>query len=510
MSSTERWRSPASVALAVAMGLGILVRAIPVLGAHAAIGDGGLVHAMVEDLRAAGLALPRTTSYNVLDIPFTYPPAALYLAAGVGSAVGASTMDLLRWLPLLLSVLCLAAFMRLAWLVLPPAAAIGASLAYALMPHAYDWVVAGGGLTRGAGLLLSLLAIGMVVRRPELSSRSAALGGLLLGGAFLSHPQAAAFGVVGCLVLSWQRPFRAWATRVGIAAVVAVAVVMPWLVPTIAAHGVDSLLSPANRLEPMVGLVRLLSLRFSGAPFMDLFAVFGVVGVAFTVVHGPRSIPVLLLVTYLVGAGGGEFLGAVPWALAAGVGALGLLALVHPSMHGRPGPSRYAAGGVAAGLLFLALIGSVGSMVDRSSRLQSLTGDHVGAMRWLDANTSRDASILVPTDDVWGEDEISEWLPALSHRTSVGTVQGSEWLGAATFEERVELHGRIRACSGASLTCYEPIAPHALLFVPKGRLAGPLSAPDCCPALRETLAASERYRVIYDGPGATIAEPVRP
>ncbi len=44
------------------------------------------------------------------------------------------------------------------------------------------------------------------------------------------------------------------------------------------------------------------------------------------------------------------------------------------------------------------------------------------------------------------------------------------------------------------------------VFVPKGRLDGPLSPADCCPGLRATLVASPRYRLVYDGPGASILE----
>jgi hypothetical protein len=48
----------------------------------------------------------------------------------------------------------------------------------------------------------------------------------------------------------------------------------------------------------------------------------------------------------------------------------------------------------------------------------------------------------------------------------------------------------------------------AWLFIPKGQLNGPLAAPDCCPALRETVRDGAHYEVVYDGVGATIARPV--
>ena len=185
-------------------------------------------------------------------------------------------MDLLRWLPLVVSMLCLGAFAWLAWRLLPPVAALAATFMYALMPHAYDWVIAGGGITRGVGLLFALLAMAVAADRERASSLMSVASGLLLGLAALSHPQAAVFGVIGCLIVSYQAPVGTWALRAGIAAASAVVLVLPWLLAMVATHGADALLAAGHRLEPMTGLIRMLNLRFSGAPFMDLFAVLGV------------------------------------------------------------------------------------------------------------------------------------------------------------------------------------------------------------------------------------------
>ena len=372
MSRAER------VALGVALALGVLVRALPILGAAGPVGDGGLIHAMVEDIRAAGLTVPAHTSYNDLDIPFVYPPLALILAALAGEVSGASTLTLLSWMPLLISIGTLLAFTWLAWRVLPPIAAIGAAFAYALMPHAYDWVIAGGGLTRGAGLLAALIAMALAAERQPASLRTPLLAGLALGLAFLSHPQAAIFGAIGCLVLSWSAPMATWARNAGIAAAAAVLVALPWLVGVIGTHGFEALTSPANRFEPLVGLIRIGNLRFSGAPFMDVFAVFGAAGAIVAAIRGPRRIPLLLLLTYLAGAGGGEFLAAVPWSLCAGIGVAALIevAIREPVSVAR----RNAAIATGAVVVFLAVVASLASGAEGSSKLHALSADHHTAM----------------------------------------------------------------------------------------------------------------------------------
>jgi hypothetical protein len=495
--------------LLAAVLVGILVRLLPIVWAGGVVGDGGLFHAMVEDIRAAGMTLPTTTTYNGLDIPFTYPPAGLLMAAGFGELSGAATLDLLRWLPLLLSVLCLVAVAWLAHRALPPTAAIGATLAYALMPSAYGWLVAGGGLTRGLGLLFAILAAGLVsshgAEPPRL--RVAIGAGLLIGLSGLSHPQAAVFGVVACVILSYGGPTRDWLLRLGVAAVAAAAVVAPWIGWVAATNGLDSLLAAGGRLEPAIGIVRLLNLRFSAAPFMDVVGVAGAIGVVACLLQRRFRLPLLLLATYLAGAGGGEFLAAVPWALIAGVGLAAIVDLASGWLAGDSGwRTRGTAVAVAGLALFLGLIGSLGSVVDRSSKLHPLPQDQVTAMRWLATNTSADAIVVVPTAEVWGYDEVSEWLPAFAERHSLGTVQGSEWLGTAGYERQLAQHRRILGCVGHTAACYAELDPSALIFVPKGQTAGPFGPDDCCPALRATLEAAG-YEIVYDGAGATIGRP---
>ena len=380
MSNDERF------ALGVALAIGIIVRVAPVVGAGSVVGDGGLWMAMIDDIRAAGLTVPPATSYNGLDIPFVYPPAALLGAAAFGEAFGIATIELIRWAPLALSILCLAAFAWLATRTLNSAAAAAATLAYGLMPSGYGWLVAGGGLTRGAGLLFAFLAAGLVVARPghEPTWRRAAAAGLLLGLSALCHPQTAIFGVIACAVLSWRRPLRPWLLNVGIAAAVAFVVALPWLAGMVTRGGLDAIGGAGGRLEPVVGIIRLVNLRFSAAPFMDVVAIAAVAGVVTSLARRRFQIPILLVAAYLAGVGGGEFLAAPVWALLAGSGTMSLVFLMRRSLHDASRPlARAVLVGTAVVALFLALIGSFGSTTDKSSKLHPLPQAQISAMEWL-------------------------------------------------------------------------------------------------------------------------------
>lgn len=496
------------VGIAVALALAGLVRVAPVITGGGVVGDGGLILALVDDIRHAGLGLPVTATYNQLEIPFVYPPAALWTAAAAGELSGASTMDLLAVGPPLLSILTVTAFAWLATRLLPPAAAVGATLAYALMPSAYGWLVAAGGLTRAMGLLVALLAMAVAIRSgPIRAGYLRPIGvGALLGLAALCHPQALPFGAAGCLVLTIRKPLASWLAETAVAAATAAVTLLPWLWWVGATNGLDALVGAGQRLEPVTGLIRLLNLEFTGAPFMDVVGALALVGIVVSVLRRAWRVPTFLLVISLMGAGGGEFLAAAPWAVLAGVGVGAVASLAKSAVADvAPRVRRPLLVVPASVALFLALVGSLGSAADSTSKLHPLGDDIQAAMRWMASETEASDPVLVPTGEVWGYDEVSEWLPALAERHSIGTVQGTEWLGQAAFAERLAVHEAIVDCAGQVADCYRDLASDAILFVPKGKLAGVFSPGDCCPALRSTL-ADAGYQVIYDGPGATIAQ----
>jgi hypothetical protein len=501
---------PVAFAIAVALGIGILVRILPVMDAPLTTGDGGLIVVMVDDLRSAGLALPAVTSYNHADLPFVYPPLGLYTAAVLGELTSLSSLAVVRILALSLSLATLGAFALLAFRVVPPVAAAGALAAYALMPHAYDGIVAGGGLTRGMGLLFALLAMFVAASPSGLSRRSAVFMGVLVGLSALSHPQAGLMAVSGSAVLAYRRHPASNAALLLVAAGVAGLVVVPWLVAVAGEHGWAAVLEARHRWDPLISVIRLLSLSFSGSAFTDLFLLFAVLGLAVDLSRRVPRLSGLLVCLVLAGEAGGSFLAALPWALLAGVGIQFVVERFGPR---RRAMDRYVAVAVGGIALFLALVSSVGSGVIETSRLQRVSPEQVAAMIWVAEESDPGTRFIVATTVVWGFDEISEWFPAVADRQSVATVQGSEWLGPERFAAQLDVNSGVLICTRSTAACMAEWAADtefsdAWLFIPKGQVNGPLSPGDCCRALRETVQESAFYEVVYDGVGATIARPV--
>jgi len=96
---------------------------------------------------------------------------------------------------------------------------------------------------------------------------------------------------------------------------------------------------------------------------------------------------------------------------------------------------------------------------------------------------------------------VQEWLPALSQRESLITVQGMEWLPAEVYTGRIEANGALGECYTQDVACLTAWqAEHDItpdyLFV-----ALPHTA------LARAIATAGDYELVYDD-GVQIYQPI--
>ncbi len=516
--------------LTVVVLIAALVRFMPLGGSEYPLNDGGLFARMASDLAANGFLLPDFTTYNGEQIPFAYPPLALYLSGLASLIPGGDVISVVRWLPAALSTASvLALYLMASELLRSRWRGVVAAAAFAFMPRAYVWLIVGGGMTRSLGLLLALLALHQGLRmirtsRPMYVLTTGALGGLTV----LSHPQAAVFLGVSLVTLLTFHHRRghgaATVTRLALSGLGGMLLVAPWLASIVATHGVGPILSAGQTaLDPGIGLGQLLGLAFTDSPVLDLLTAIGVLGIIVRIARGQWMIPVWLGLTILIDPRAGTTYATVPLGLSV-VPVLGeLLQRMIPkqgvaaTVDSDPLPrllrTHWSASIVLILLLFVTLRTASRTAVDSDGPLYGLSTDHVAAMEWVRDHTQEGAQFAVVTGHAWESDYVSEWFPAVAGRTSVATVQGSEWRGLDAFVERLTIYRQLQACTHQTASCLRSWADGwslqgTSIFIPQGQLFGPSSSGDCCPALRETLLASAAYRVVYDGPGATIFTPV--
>src|SRR3990172_3526116 len=84
---------------------GLYVRLFPLFKTNFPLVDGGMFYTMIKDLQASHYALPVFTTYNQAEIPFAYPPLAFYIAGLVNALTDISLIDIIKWQPVLISIL---------------------------------------------------------------------------------------------------------------------------------------------------------------------------------------------------------------------------------------------------------------------------------------------------------------------------------------------------------------------------------------------------------------------
>ena len=490
-------------ALLAAVAVGLFVRALPVARADFPLHDGGMFYVMAEDLRANSFALPAFTSYNGGILPFSYPPLAVYIAAALNVA-GVPLTAVFHWVPLVFSVASIPLVFMAARALTGERHAIVAAFAFALMPSSYDWMIVGGGLTRGLGLCLGIVAIWQVARLIERPTpKRAVIFGIASGLTVLSHPYAAAFTALSVtLVLVWRARQPAQYLMAALAALIALVIAMPWAATVVAQHGFEPLLAGGgSRSNVWVSAASLLSLDVTGATF-SVFLGIALVGFTLLVAQRRWLIPVWILLTFTLLASGGWVMSMLPMSLLIGVAVVdGII----------PAISRLTGGKSAVMPAFVVLlpaglIASLGVGLVVVTPVWPLSADQRQAMEWVRTETPAGATFAVLTGQGWALDTASEWFPALTKRVSLGTAQGYEW--TSDWSNRVNEAIELQACAGAiSVSCLEAwagdVGQHPkYVYVAKGPQLGPRSSSDCCAAIRQDLAA--HFSVVYDGPGATI------
>jgi hypothetical protein len=206
VKSAKTLNSNEWVGLVLGSGLlfGTILRIVPVILAGFPIYDGGMFMRMIEDLATSQYVLPLTTSYNLLDIPYAYPPLGFYIARVLSDIFRIPELALLRWLPVIFNILSIFAFHVLALAILKDR--IHAALATAFLavtPGGYLWQIMGGGLTRALGGLFLLLSAYALLSLFKLGGwKQILFATLACSLAVLSHPEIA-LHTLGTCSLCW-------------------------------------------------------------------------------------------------------------------------------------------------------------------------------------------------------------------------------------------------------------------------------------------------------------------
>jgi hypothetical protein len=494
--------------------VGFVLRAVPVVSHAWPVGDGGLFYQMVGEIRANGLALPATTTYDHAGIPFAYPPLALELAAVLESVTGLARADVFRWLPLAFATLCIpAVYLVVSELQPDRVRALFATLVYATLPFAWEWLTMGSGVTRSVGGFLALLAAWQGLRmyregRPVEVLATGALAGL----AVLSHPEAGPFVAIALGARLIFEPSRRNLRNLVLAGVVGVVVIAPWVAVVAARHGLAPFAAAAGvGHDPVASLVVYAFGFFMVSP-LPVAAVLDVLGQVRNVLSRRPFLVVWRFALCFLDLRFALVAAVIPLSLLASEGFFDVLVPAIRALAGGGSSSRAVSThgwgwivGLGSGALLVSSLMAPGVFL---APHVALAAQDRAAMAWVRATQPPERKFLVLATDTWGSDDLSEWFPALTGRASLDTSQGLEWVAPHARQAESDSEVQLRACQPAGLNCLEAwLAAHggsdAAVYVPADGSAYAVGE-DPSRAIRTALLASPAFRVVYEGPGAVI------
>src|SRR5579875_648660 len=534
MDGRMKLRGPRGLAPACTLVVGELVglaaRLPFFLASDFPLNDGALFLQMAREVAAAHFALPDSTAYNADGIPFAYPPLGFYLAAALAVWLGVDLTQVVRYLPLGMNLLALGAVYLLARSLLESQLAVFiAVVAFAGAPRGYEWLIMGGGLTRGLGFLWALLALAQargMLERPSAVRLLGCAGCAAL--ALLSHLEMGLFVAYSfaLLLLAHGRTRRGLAISVlwGLCAVVFTA---PWWLVVVQRHGLAPYLAASATAgwysleESLEDAVRFV---FPPEPVLAVQGAFAAIGWLACLLRRELVVPLWLPLVFVLTSRSAPTEATVPWALLVGSGVAevvvpGLLTLARAELWARWDASLLTRPGAAAarglytlapGLLGAALLGALAVPHWRELQLShdtlaAMTPAERRTLAWIAEHTPPDSAFLVVSPKRgWEEDYVTEWFPVLAQRRSVLTPQGAEWLPGHVHGQRVCLYSQLKDESMQDAEALEQWAGRyqvhfTHVYVSKAPHGGLEVEP-----LRRSLLTSPRYVVVHDDPGGTV------
>jgi hypothetical protein len=450
---------------------GIIVRLLPVLRGEFPINDGGLFYTMTQELQNSGYRLPWFTAYNSSQIPFAYPPLSFYLMAFTANVSHIPLLTLFRWLPPLVSILSIPIFYWLSKLLLnSDIQAALATVAFAMLPRSYKWLIMGGGLPRALGLIFSMLAFFCLIKMfTSDKKRWIILTTVFSALLCLTHPEWTlhTIFIMGIIWLVMARN-KTTTFKLILIAVGVLLLTMPWWGTVISRHGISPFWSAMNT----GGYNRffwgpLLLFNFSEEPYTGIISVLAIFGVLVCIYRQRWLFPLWLCVPFLVEFRNAATVVTVPLAILASIGFYEVLTPGLQWIQRGKQPDSFTnlpdwnqslnqSKLLKLTLSFFLIYTLVNALV--YSHLMSpikLSEEDRRAFQWVKENTPTDSRFILVSNGFFFEMPLHEWFPSLTQRVNVSVVQGYEWVDGNKYFNRLYYFNQLTKCAWETVECVD-------------------------------------------------------
>ncbi len=405
------------------------------------IGSAGLFAEMAHQVLVSDFSLPLNVPfYGPGSIPFAYPPLGFYLMA-LFLKIGIHPYTYLRWMPPIFSLIALIPFYKLTERV--SGSFFSASVVMIVLassPELFALHSTAGGVIRALAYIFMLFAMEYYVRTiNEWSLADSIVAGIFFGLSFLTHLYYGlvflVWAVVWLLVkINFQKVRGALIT--GVAALL---VATPWLIVTLARHGLKIFNSVIESHGNTTFLSASLSLTFlsdwlaenlSVLTTEPLFLIWIIIGMVFLITERNYELPLFFLIAIWMFSEGGRFVVTISSILAA----VGMARIKQKFVINK---------GYQFIIYLLFIISSMTSVIHGIQRNRLLSP-------WLHESTATLGTMVQNHTPVVyrylfvGYPTEAEWLPYILQRTPLVSAWGSEWVGG--YSEKIGMVRDAMSC----------------------------------------------------------------
>lgn len=503
---------PSIVFLVFAIIIGGYLRFSKPLSADFPLNDGGLFYQMTRELVENHFRIPSFTTYNHLGIPYAYPPLAFYLTAGLSQLFGWQLISIFRIFPAVVSILTIpAAYLLIKDLTEDDNLLSLAILIFSLIPVTFDWVIMGGGVTRAPGFLFALLALHFtVVLYKRGTIKPLILAGICLSLAILSHPETGFHAAVSVPVLWFflgRNKKGAWQT--GLMALMTMLLTAPWWGKVLSTHGLPPFLSALSTSEQNGNAFFFpLNVTLTNESGTGSIAILALIGCLLFLAKKQWFLPVWAVISYTAAPRSAKIFIAPMVAIFAAYTMLLLIQWLDARKNNNgitvDSPSLLSSlfSQLLLAIMFLQWFPSSMRALNQFSTNRLGEGEQA-VFTWINTNTGANSRFVVLSDYFWSVDPISEWFPVLTGRSSVATVQGTEWLGGGNYEIAKQKALDLRNCVDQSPQCIDAWASdyqvtYDYLYIRKLRVQNSVELVPYKNALADLLKNDPSYTLVYE------------
>lgn len=512
---TTESRYTTVILLGLAALLGGIVRFAGLSRTAYPLNDGGLFHVMIQSLQANQYHLPSTYEYNGLILPFAYPPLGFFITGLTSDLFHQSIMEIMRFLPPLISTLTIPAFYFLARSITPsrPVVLLG-TFAFAFLPRSYDWIIMGGGITRSFGFLFAILTIAFTCRMvTNPHPQDVPLAAILASLTILTHPEAALQAAYACLLLVvFFCRSRKSLIYVLITAVLTFLLTSPWWVTMLTRHGLEPYIAAANspqnnqtdRVNLVIRLVLLFRLEFADEAYLPMITILGMIGLFLALGRKDWFLPFWLTSTLLLEPRSAPQYMVLPLSIMA---AQTISVIILPALQSL---GAKLINPIFLGMLLAYSLTSALAITDRVAAEITVLPPERKAMDWVKQNTPADSIFILITGKMPLRDPISEWFPVLAQRVSLATVFGREWIAEPPFSTRLVEYDELQACRSQNPDCLDAWSAKYGADYTHILLTGSGSRNLQLTPLQVFLDENKNYIVVYRSPEISIYQRIPP